>query len=65
LGEITLVIGGAGGAPEDVWDEARVREALAVRLEAGAKPRAHTGDRPPEIAAVYNLLTEPARDTDT
>ena len=69
LGEITLVIGGAGGAPEDVWDEARVREALAVRLEAGAKPReaAHwVADRSGwKSRDVYNLLTnEPARDTD-
>ena len=32
-GEITLVIGGA--PPDDDWDEARVREALYARLDAG------------------------------
>lgn len=39
LGEITLVIGGAGSEPPDIWDEARVREALAVMLDDGAKPK--------------------------
>jgi len=39
-GEITLVIGGAPPAAPDVWDEARVRAALAERLAAGDPPSA-------------------------
>jgi 16S rRNA (cytidine1402-2'-O)-methyltransferase len=39
LGEITLVIGGAGSEPPGIWNEARVRDALAVRLDDGAKPK--------------------------
>ena len=34
-GEITLVIGGATEAETEVWDDERVREALAERLAAG------------------------------
>jgi len=35
-GEITLVIGGAGNAPDDApWDADEVREALQARLDAG------------------------------
>jgi 16S rRNA (cytidine1402-2'-O)-methyltransferase len=34
-GEITLVIGGKPDSEPEVWDEARVREALEKRLEAG------------------------------
>ena len=39
LGEITLVIGGAGSEPPDIWEAARVRDALAVMLDDGAKPK--------------------------
>ncbi len=39
-GEITLVIGGAPPVEAIVWDEARVRAALAERLAAGDPPSA-------------------------
>lgn len=35
-GEIVLLVAGAPEIPPDVWDEARVRDALLTRLEAGA-----------------------------
>lgn len=67
LGEITLVIGGAVREAPEVWDKARVREALTARLEAGAKPKEaahwvaqHSGWNSREV---YKLLTtEPWRD---
>lgn len=67
LGEITLVIGGAGGEPSERWDEARVRDALASLLNNGARPKeaAHqVADRSGwKSRDVYKLLTTfPARD---
>lgn len=67
LGEITLVIGGAGGEPPERWDEARVRDALASLLNQGARPKeaAHqVADRSGwKSRDVYKLLTLlPSRD---
>lgn len=67
LGEITLVVGGAGREAPEIWDKARVREALVAQVEAGAKPKEaarwvadHSGWKSRDV---YKLLTtEPAHD---
>jgi 16S rRNA (cytidine1402-2'-O)-methyltransferase len=46
-GEIVLVIGGAAETAHDVWDEARLRDALLARLRAGMRLR----DAAPLLAA--------------